>query len=128
MNVVGARFADLRAAMAARDAILGAVPMPPADIAVRPLGTTQYDDPIEAFLLAGRFDGAAVPLVTRVVHDHGGTVIWSRTEWKSRSRPTPEAGVRRAPARRPATTPRKRLRRPVARSRVRAARAARFTA
>lgn len=127
MHVIGGRFSDLVAATAARDAILAAVAMPPADIAVRPLGTTRYDHPIEAFLLAGRFDAGAVATVTRLVHEHGGTVISSRVEWKARHRSTAEGSVHQAPARRrigvdarigPSRT---RVRRPVARWRVRSA-------
>jgi len=64
MDVIGGRFTDLHAATAARHAILASVAMPPADVAVRPLGSTRYDQPVEAFVLAGRFpsgvaDGAS---------------------------------------------------------------------
>lgn len=127
MHVIGGRFSDLGAATAARDAILAAVAMAPADIAVRPLGTTQYDHPIEAFLLAGRFPAGAVATVTRLVNEHGGRVISSRVEWKARPRPTSDAHVRQAPARRRIeidariAPSRKRVRRPVARWRVRSA-------
>ena len=127
MHVIGGRFSELGAATAARDAILAAVAMPPADVAVRPLGTTEYDHPIEAFLLAGRFEPGAVAAVTRLVREHGGTVIWSRAEWKARPRPTADASVRRARGRRRIEVDariapsRKRVRRPVARWRVRSA-------
>ena len=131
MDVIGARFADLSAAMAARDAILAVVAVPSADVAVRALGTTRYDQPIEAFVLAGRFPFAAAQDVVRLMRDHGGVIISRRFEGPATGR-QPEATTTGAALGSLAIRPRverlraavrKRLRRPSARLRVRAARA-----
>ena len=80
MDVVGAQFRELESAIEAMRAIRGAVAVVPSDVAVRPLGSTSYDQPLEAFVLAGRFASADVALVARIVADHGGIVISRRRE------------------------------------------------
>jgi hypothetical protein len=134
VDVIGARFTDLESAAAARQAILAAVAMPAADIAVRALGTTRYDQPIEAYVLGGRFPASHAHLVMRIAREHGGTILSHRAEW----RPAPRPGTDRAArSQRPAgrarraglgTAGRKRPRRPAARLRVRAAHGARLKA
>jgi hypothetical protein len=126
MDVIGARFAELSAATDTREAILASVAVPPGDVAIRPLGTTRYEEPVEAFLLAGRFASASAPTVVRLIREHGGTILSRRTEWRPQPRmvvstaPRAPAAARRqqASSRHPV---RKRLRRPAARMRVRAA-------
>ena len=66
MHVVGARFMDLPAAVAALRAIRASVAVEPSDVAVLPLGTTRYDVQVEAYLLAGRFEEADVESVVRI--------------------------------------------------------------
>ena len=80
MHVVGARFANLESANAALGDIRASVPMPPTDVAVRPLGSTRYEEPASDFLLAGRFPGVAVERVLRIVELHGGTLLSRRLE------------------------------------------------
>jgi hypothetical protein len=129
MDLIGGRFADLAAAVAARDAILAAVAVPVADVAVRALGTTQYDNPLHAFVLAGRFPSAMADLAVRLIREHGGAIISRRTEWQASVRPTgqtsaPAAGARPGAPRATAFAL-KRPRRPAARVRIRRLAAAR---
>jgi hypothetical protein len=127
MDVIGARFANLAAAIAARDAIRAAVGVSAADVAVRPLGTTRYDEPIEAFVLAGRFPSAVADAVVGLMRDGGGTILSRRTEWQLHARPAghPERQRRhgaRPRAPRALSRARQGLRRPTARLRIRRAR------
>jgi hypothetical protein len=130
MDVIGARFVALPAATEAREAILASVAVPPADVAVHPLGSTRYDAPVEAYLLAGRFASASAETVVRVIREHGGTILSRRTEWRPRARMVVATAAqgRTAARGRPAGSRhpvRKRPRRPAARLRVRAARSGR---
>jgi hypothetical protein len=141
MYVVGARFGTLAAANAALQDLRSAVPVAPGDVAAWPLGSTRYDEPADAVLLAGRFAEEAVPVVLDVLESHGGEVIERRRDdprshaVRSASRRTsiasnppwsapwsPSTQHARTAAR-PPSRHRKRLRRPVARLHVRAARA-----
>jgi len=81
MHVVGARFADLGSANAALGEIRARVGIAGGDVAVRPLGSTRYDEPVAAFLLAGRFPAAEVDRVIGIVEQHGGTVLSRSIEW-----------------------------------------------
>ena len=130
MDVIGARFTELGAAIAARDAILAAVALPAADIAVRPLGTTRYDHPLDAFVLAGRVPAAAAGTVVQLIRAAGGQILSHRTESPQPVRSAPQPGMQqprgvRARVPRPTVRVRKRPRRPAARLRVRAAQAGR---
>ena len=127
MDVIGARFANLPAAIAARDAICAAVAVPASDVAVRPLGTTRYDEPVDAFVLAGKFPTALAEAVVRLMRDGGGTILSRRTEWLRHARPVghpeqPQPQGARPGAPRAMSRARKRLRRPAARLRIRRAR------
>ena len=133
MHVIGSRFADLRAALSARHAILASVAVPAADVAVRPLGTTRYDEPVEAFVLAGRFPPGAAEAVVRLMREHGGAIISHRTEWKPKAAGSIGTQARRLVdarqwAARARAAARKRPRRPTARLRVRTARIGRLSA
>ena len=85
MDVIGASFASLAAAVAARVAILAFVGVPAADVSVRPLGTTRYDRPLDAFVLAGRFPSTLADAVVSLIRDHGGTILSRRREWQPRA-------------------------------------------
>ena len=80
MIVVGARFRALAGARAALRAIRTSVGVAPGDVAVRPLGGTRYETPIDDFVLAGRFDDRDVAAVINAVHANGGRVIERRTD------------------------------------------------
>jgi len=80
MHVVGARFANLESANAALSAIRASVPIPLGDAAVRPLGSTRYEEPASSFLLAGRFPEAEMDRVIGIVELHGGMLLSSRVE------------------------------------------------
>jgi hypothetical protein len=96
MHVVGARFMSLDAAIAALRAIRASVAVEPVDVAVRPLGTTRYDRPIEAYLLAGRFREEDVDTVARIAEQHGGLVFSRRAELPRRTAEAPASRVRSA--------------------------------
>jgi hypothetical protein len=80
MHVVGARFANLESANAALGDIRASVSIPRADVAVRPLGSTRYEEPASDFLLAGRFPTTEVARVLGIVERHGGTLLSRRIE------------------------------------------------
>ena len=96
MHVIGARFADEAAAMAALLAVRSSLPVEPGDVAVRPLGSTRYEEPATGFVLAGRFDSADVDAVAAIVVRHGGTVISRRRETAQPQRPDPFSRSRAA--------------------------------
>jgi hypothetical protein len=149
MYVIGARFKTLAAANTALNEARAAATVAPGEVAVGPLGSTRYEVPSTGFVLGGRFADGDVQAVIRIIQAHGGSVIECRPDAS-----TPGAGrsaapratvasnppwtatwtapsVHQGPARRIATTNegprlRKRLRRPVARWRGRAARAHRL--
>ena len=147
MLVVGARFANLESANAALGDIRASVAMPPTDVAVRPLGSTRYEQPASDFVLAGRFPAAEVERVLRIVELHGGTLLSRRLERPysgfAGSIGAPASAIRdergRAPERHgsqasrsgaappPLRAAHKRLRRPAALMRVRAARGRGFS-
>jgi hypothetical protein len=150
MHIVGARFADLDSANAALGEIRASVAVPRGDVAVRPLGSTRYEAPAADFLLAGRFPEGDVDAVLGIVLQHGGTLLSKRVDWP-RSTITGGAGTTPGPgssrvqrggpidrhgaqASRTGATPasqrgaHRRLRRPAALVRVRAARDRRFSA
>lgn len=83
--MVGARFRTLAAAVSALNAIRSAVTIAPGDAAVRPLGSTRYEEPCEDYLLAGRFDDGDVETVAAIVAARGGQVIERRREPAGRS-------------------------------------------
>jgi hypothetical protein len=89
MIVVGARFRALSGARAALRAIRASIGVASGDVAVRPLGGTRYEAPVDEFLLAGRFEDGDVPAVINVVHAHGGRVIERRSDVR---RPASTAG------------------------------------
>ena len=110
MIVLGARFRALAGARAALRAIRTSIGVASGDVAVRPLGGTSYEAPVDDFLLAGRFEDGDVPAVINVMHAHGGRVI-------ERRRDTPS----RPPAREAESGLERRLRRPPPRLRARTA-------
>jgi len=81
MHVIGARFANLESAHAALGEIRASVGIPPGDVAVRPLGSTRYEEPTVDFLLAGRFPEREVDRVTAIVEEHSGMLLSRRVEW-----------------------------------------------
>lgn len=85
MHVVGARFANLESANAALGEIRASVAIPRADVAVRPLGSTRYEEPASGFLLAGRFPASEVERVLGIVEQHGGSLLSKRIEWLASS-------------------------------------------
>lgn len=94
MEVVGARFRALAGARAALRAVVEGVSVAPGDAALRPLGSTRYDLPADAFVVAGRFHAADVPTVIRLLHAHGGRIIERRIDSplaRSTADPTPAA-------------------------------------
>ena len=138
MQVIGARFLSLHVANVALQALRAAVAVAPGDAAVRPLGSTRYDAPVDGYVLGGRFEDADADEVSNILERHGGVVIERRPELPpSAVRPgstvasNPPWTAQWTPARqqlRPAKPKaasrlRKRLRRPVAPLRARAARA-----
>ena len=137
MHVVGARFANLESANAALSEIRASVPIPRADVAVRPLGSTRYEEPASGFLLAGRFPAVEVDRVLGIVTLHGGTLMSRRSEAPALNVTRDERG--RALERHGLQAPRsraipasmrgahQRLRRPAALMRVRAARSRGFS-
>jgi len=80
MIVVGARFRALAGARAALRAIRASIGVAEGDVAVRPLGGTRYESPIDDFVLAGRFEDGDVAAVINAVHAHGGRVIERRSD------------------------------------------------
>lgn len=80
MDVIGARFANLKSANAALGQIRASVAIPLADAAVRPLGSTRYEEPASGFLLAGRFPAVEIERVLGIVEVHGGTLLTRRVE------------------------------------------------
>jgi hypothetical protein len=100
MHVVGARFATLDAATAALAEIRSNVAVERGDVGVRPLGSTDYEEPARGFLLAGRFASADTDQVKAIVRRHGGTVLSHRVEWAHPSL-TPARGPLTGPPGRP---------------------------
>lgn len=86
MIVVGARFRALAGAKAALRAVRNAVAVAPGDAAVRPLGSTRYEAPAEAFVVAGRFEEDDAWKVVQLLHAHGGRIIEQRMD-TPRARP-----------------------------------------
>jgi hypothetical protein len=80
MLVIGARFRTLAAARTALRAVRSSVAVAAGDVAVRALGSTRYDAPVEQFLLAGRFEPDDDAAVTEIVRSQGGSVIERRSE------------------------------------------------
>lgn len=93
MHVIGARFANLESANAALSEIRASVAIPRADVAVRALGSTRYEQPASGFILAGRFPGVEVERVLGIVERNGGTVLTRHVE-----RPQPVLTGSRTPA------------------------------
>ncbi len=80
MHVVGARFANLESANAALGDIRASVAIPRSDVAVRPLGSTRYEEPPSGFVLAGRFPPVEVARVLGIVERYGGTLLSKHVE------------------------------------------------
>jgi hypothetical protein len=148
MHLMGVRFDTLAAAAAALNAVRAAATVAPGDVAVGPLGSIRYEVPSTGFVLGGRFADDDVQTVIRIVERHGGRVIECRPDAS-----TPAAGQVAPPRATAASNPpwtatwvapptqtrpgrrlppparsrlRKRLRRPAALVRGRAARAHRL--
>jgi hypothetical protein len=111
MIVVGARFRALAAARAALNAVRGAVSVAPGDAGVRPLGSTGYEAPADAFVVAGRFEDGDEVKVVQLLHAHGGRIIERRVD-SPRARPlaAPEPPAWPAAARTKTPRPPSRLR------------------
>ena len=85
MRVVGARFGAAADAERALDDLRGRFDLGERDAAVRPLGSTAYEDPVDdAVLLAGRFWPDRVTTVSAVVTEHGGEVVLDEDEGRVR--------------------------------------------
>lgn len=80
MRMVGARFDDENDAHRALDELRTRFQLADADAGVRPLGTTAYDEPADAALLAGRFWPDRVAAVSDIVTEHGGEVVVDEDE------------------------------------------------
>jgi hypothetical protein len=140
MIVVGARFRALAGARAALRAVRSTVEVAPGDLGLRGLGSTRYEAPAEAFVVAGRFEPEDVDAVVETFHAHGGRIIERRADGP---RSTPRAAPREHSAtptmraracrfalrgwRAAASRAHKRLRRPSPPLRVRTARCHRIT-
>ena len=81
MHVFGARFTDHASAAAALVEIRERVAVAPGDVAVCPIGSTNYEAPAHGFLLAGRFADDDVRAVAEITEAHGGLIIERRLEW-----------------------------------------------
>ena len=81
MHVFGACFTDHASAAAALVEIRERVTVAPGDVAVRPMGSTNYEAPTQGFLLAGRFADDDVDAVAEIAEAHGGLIIERRLEW-----------------------------------------------
>ena len=81
MRVLGVRFERDQQANAALRALRERFDLRDEDAAVRPLGTTRYDDPTSDLILAGRFRPEVLPDVMRLVHELGGRIVVDRDEW-----------------------------------------------
>ena len=145
MYVMGARFATLAKASAALHDVRAVATVAPGEVAIGPLGSMHYEAPSTGFVLGGRFADGDIQAVIRIIEAHGGSVIEYRPEVS-----TPAAGrnaalrttvasnppwtatwiappahsrpAHRVPKTKAGPRLRKRLRRPVARWRGRAAR------
>jgi hypothetical protein len=154
MHVMGARFETLAAANAALRDVRGAATVAPGDVAVRPLGSMRYEVPATGFVLGGRIGDGDVQRVRHILEAYGGSILVCRPEAVTAAgvdaATAAAAASRAAIASNPPWTPartgaiphpmsrprvstrmagprlRKRLRRPVARLRGRAARGHRF--
>ena len=85
MYLVGARFADLDSASAARDALRDEFEVGPGDLGLRPLGSVRYEEPARDLVVAGRFELADVDAVVSLMQRHGGEIVFRRPEWRSRA-------------------------------------------
>jgi hypothetical protein len=81
MELVGARFSEARAAESALREIEVASGGQSIDAAIHALGSTLYDKPVSAVVLAGRFEIDAVDGVIAIIERHGGTILTRRREW-----------------------------------------------
>jgi hypothetical protein len=115
MHFVGARFADLPAASRALGEIRASVPVEPGDLAVRPLGSTRYDEPSDDLVLAGRFEPRDVDAVVGILESHGGAILARRPESPARQAPAPPAEPDRDARARPAERRRPPVATPVSR-------------
>jgi hypothetical protein len=145
MHLMGARFDTLAAASAALHDVRAAATVAPGDVAVKPLGSIRYEVPSTGFVLGGRFADDDVPAVIRIAEAHGGRIIECRPDasgpaagpgtprrataasnppWTATwtAAPAPAQPARRASKCDAVPRLRKRLRRPAARLRGRAAR------
>ncbi len=75
MTVIGARFPNLEKAVAALRAVRARVSVAPDDVAVRPLGSTRYEEPARGFVLAGQFAAGDADVVTEILRRQGGAVF-----------------------------------------------------
>lgn len=81
MRILGVRFERDEQAYAALQALRARFDLREEDAAIRPLGTTAYDDPTSDLILAGRFRPEVLPEVLRLVRELGGRVVVDREEW-----------------------------------------------
>ncbi len=75
MHVVGARFDRVSAARAALAELRDQFDLAPGDIAVRPLGSTDYETRHEHQLLAGRIEDHHVAAVIAALRRAGGVIV-----------------------------------------------------
>lgn len=94
MYVVGVRFERVVEARAALAELRDRFGLGPGEADVRPLGSTEYGEPNEAHLLAGRFEDHAVAEVMALVRRRGGVIVELRTD-----DPSPIAVIERPPDR-----------------------------
>jgi hypothetical protein len=81
VRIVGVTFEDSERALEALDDLRRHLPVAPATVDVRPLGTTDYASPRDAdAILAGRFEPEVVPHVEELVEAHGGRIVVIRDE------------------------------------------------
>lgn len=80
MHLIGARFEHLEPASAALREIRALAAVESGDVALRPLGSTRYEDPARGYVLAGRFPTPDVGPVIQIVERHGGAIVARRVE------------------------------------------------
>lgn len=102
MHLIGARFEHLEPATAALREIRARVGVEAGDVALRPLGSTRYEEPAKGYVLAGRFSASDVAPVIDIVERRGGAIVARRVDRAApglaRAGAAPTAPGRGAPA------------------------------
>jgi hypothetical protein len=80
MYLVGARFPDQEDAARSLAELRSCLDIGPDDAGVEAMGTTDYEDPMEAALLAGRFRPDRLALVEQVIARNGGAIVLEKSE------------------------------------------------